>query len=507
MTEGAPAGVPPERLRTDGVLLREPDPDVVADYVQALERGDPFPPGEVVWDGKEYWLWDGGHRCAAHRQLGRDFAVNVRDGTQEEAQWLASGANTTHGLRRSNDHKRKAVELALRLHPEQSNSALAGHCGVDEKMVRTARTRLEAAGDVRAAKVRTGKDNRELDTGGIGRRAPKEARPGSPLPRPATSAKPKSSPPRADPESRAEDAPPAPPAAAAGAPTGARPESLLGGPTGAKPADRDVHAELRGHLAQVTVAFETAHHAALDACMGDVLVCLSQGLERATEALACDPGPFLEGHAGAAAGLAGWCDQWWQVFAAIAGPTPQGRAAGGEQGRPCAARDLARWTDACATLPNDVLADSLGAFYGWLTRGLLRLAAARRNPTDRFREARAAHQAAAEELRKAAFLWLDDPERALPDSGGGGLRAEGQEPDSRGGPQPAAPQAARLTKADIAALANVTVRSVTTWAQQDDFPEPVDREGPRGSPRWEEPQVLLWLGRRAAARGETVTLN
>src|SRR5262249_39078514 len=70
------------------------------------------------------------------------------EGTLDDAQWLASGANKAHGQRRTNEGKRRAVEMALRLHPERSDTWIASHVGVDRGTVTTHRERLEDAGEI-----------------------------------------------------------------------------------------------------------------------------------------------------------------------------------------------------------------------------------------------------------------------------------------------------------------------------------------------------------------------
>ena len=47
------------------------DLDVVAEYAERLDAGDVFPPVEVVFDGKDYWLWDGFHRYHGHARAKR----------------------------------------------------------------------------------------------------------------------------------------------------------------------------------------------------------------------------------------------------------------------------------------------------------------------------------------------------------------------------------------------------------------------------------------------------
>jgi N6-adenosine-specific RNA methylase IME4 len=117
---------------------------IVEDYAQAMKEGQIFPPLDVVFDGETYWLWDGFHRCKAAEQIGlTEINIRVTEGDFEYAEWLALGANKTHGFRRSNEDKRRAVELALR-HPRNEESINNGklnfsfvskHCGVSDMLV------------------------------------------------------------------------------------------------------------------------------------------------------------------------------------------------------------------------------------------------------------------------------------------------------------------------------------------------------------------------------------
>lgn len=86
-------------------------------------------------DGR-FWPGDGWHRGAAAQQAGlKWWTCEIRLGTREDALWYALGANKSHGLRRSNADKRRAVELALKARPELSDRAIAEHCGVGNKFV------------------------------------------------------------------------------------------------------------------------------------------------------------------------------------------------------------------------------------------------------------------------------------------------------------------------------------------------------------------------------------
>lgn len=114
------------------------DEGVAADYADALADGATFPPVTVFYDGATYWLADGFHRVAAHDQIGRsEIAADVRQGTQRDAVLFSVGANASHGHRRSNADKRRAV-LTLLNDPEWagwSDREIARRCAVGHQMV------------------------------------------------------------------------------------------------------------------------------------------------------------------------------------------------------------------------------------------------------------------------------------------------------------------------------------------------------------------------------------
>lgn len=111
----------------------------VDDYKEILEEGGSLPPVDVFYDGTDYWLADGYHRIQAAKQVGfKTFPCTIHQGNIEAAQWFSFGANKSHGLRRTNKDKQRAVEAAL-AHPKAinlSNVEIAEHCGVSEITVR-----------------------------------------------------------------------------------------------------------------------------------------------------------------------------------------------------------------------------------------------------------------------------------------------------------------------------------------------------------------------------------
>lgn len=103
-------------IRTDGGTqsragLNDP---VAADYAELMRAGTAFPPLVVFHDGADYWLADGFHRHAALAITGADVAdADVRQGTRRDAILFSVGANALHGLRRTNEDKRRAVTTLL----------------------------------------------------------------------------------------------------------------------------------------------------------------------------------------------------------------------------------------------------------------------------------------------------------------------------------------------------------------------------------------------------------
>lgn len=123
----------------------------VADLLAAIAAGDELPPVDVTFDGTAYWLYDGFHRVEATSRHGKyTVAAIIHQGTQADAQWASYAANSRHGLKRTNDDKRRQVLAALR-HPtgaSMSNREIARHVGVDEGTVRNYREQLEATAEI-----------------------------------------------------------------------------------------------------------------------------------------------------------------------------------------------------------------------------------------------------------------------------------------------------------------------------------------------------------------------
>lgn len=91
-----------DKLNIGGGTQQRPlDETAVAEYAQLLKDGSESPPIHAVFDGKDYWPWDGFHRYHAARKAGRKtIKVTATNGTLRDAIWLSFSANKDHGVRR-----------------------------------------------------------------------------------------------------------------------------------------------------------------------------------------------------------------------------------------------------------------------------------------------------------------------------------------------------------------------------------------------------------------------
>ncbi|MEM8494612.1 MAG: ParB/RepB/Spo0J family partition protein [Planctomycetota bacterium] len=138
------------------------DSDAIGEYADALVAGRDLPPVTVYQDGDRFLLVNGFHRVPAHLEAGRTtIEAEVIQGTRDEAAWHAAGANTTHGVRRTNADKRRQVAMALALRPDQSDRMIADHCGVSDKTVASARKELEPGAEIPHLTKRVGKDGKK----------------------------------------------------------------------------------------------------------------------------------------------------------------------------------------------------------------------------------------------------------------------------------------------------------------------------------------------------------
>ena len=127
----------------------ELDAELTTEYAEAMEAGAIFPPVTVFRDmDGVHWLADGFHRVGAVKvRRARTISADVRPGGLREAILYAAGANGTHGLRRTNADKRRAVTKLLsdREWGQWSNREIARRCAVGRTFVNEIRGSLAAA--------------------------------------------------------------------------------------------------------------------------------------------------------------------------------------------------------------------------------------------------------------------------------------------------------------------------------------------------------------------------
>lgn len=121
--------------------VRPVNNDVVNEYAGAMKAGARFPLPRVFEDlnapeAQELERVDGGHRLEAMKLLQiLEAECLVEPGTLDDAKLAAAGCNQTHGLRRTNADKRRAVAVVYSIHPDWTENRIATHCGVSPSTV------------------------------------------------------------------------------------------------------------------------------------------------------------------------------------------------------------------------------------------------------------------------------------------------------------------------------------------------------------------------------------
>jgi hypothetical protein len=153
-----------ETLSLDSITVDEElqaraslDDGAVEEYAQGMQAGVVFPPVVVFRDAGGTWLADGFHRFRAAQRAGLSIMrALVRAGGRRDAILHAVGANTGHGVRRTNADKRRAVTIVLSDKEWRSwnDSDIARACGVDAKTVRHRREAMFGSSEDAPRKVR-----------------------------------------------------------------------------------------------------------------------------------------------------------------------------------------------------------------------------------------------------------------------------------------------------------------------------------------------------------------
>ena len=114
--------------------------EVVDEYAERMAEGDKFPPPDVFCQAGTCFLGAGFHRVLAALKVGWvEIEVNIHEGTVWDAILFGVGDNGTHGLRRSNEDKRRSVEMAIQAMKVKkenwSDREIARRCVVSEHTV------------------------------------------------------------------------------------------------------------------------------------------------------------------------------------------------------------------------------------------------------------------------------------------------------------------------------------------------------------------------------------
>ena len=146
--------------------------DVVEDYMEAYKSKEKLPPIQLFQpNGEKFFLIsDGRHRLEAQRLLKRKaIEADVQKGDFSTALTSALVANQRHGLRRSNEDKRRCIEVACKQWPDYSHKKIADVCCVSSHTVASVMGELQKKGEVKETTVRTDAKGRKMNVSRIGK--------------------------------------------------------------------------------------------------------------------------------------------------------------------------------------------------------------------------------------------------------------------------------------------------------------------------------------------------
>lgn len=172
------SALPIDKIKLDGGTQSRADINkaVVEEYASIIRDGTDFPPVTVFFDGKKHWLADGFHRVAAYRQAGAlEIPTAVHQGTRRDAVLFSVGANAAHGLRRTNDDKRRAAMTLINDKEWSlwSDREIARRVGVSHQFVSSLRPSVNDGQIART--VKRGDSTFTMDTARIGKAQPETA--------------------------------------------------------------------------------------------------------------------------------------------------------------------------------------------------------------------------------------------------------------------------------------------------------------------------------------------
>lgn len=157
-----------DKIRIDGGTQSRVkiDENVVANYADDITNGADFPPIVLFFDDKDYWLADGFHRYFANKRINSpSIKAEIIEGSVRDAILHGIQANNRHGLRPTNEDKRKGVLTMLNDFEWQDYSSrdIAKICGVSHTYVSNLRTQLAGASVNVATKKEPPKEKKPVD--------------------------------------------------------------------------------------------------------------------------------------------------------------------------------------------------------------------------------------------------------------------------------------------------------------------------------------------------------
>lgn len=139
--------------------------ETVNDYADRMTEGDEFPPVVLFGTKDKCWIGDGWHRVMGAQQCEfLDIPADLRKGDRKDALKYALGANASHGQRRTNEDKRRCVELAIAEWPKLTHQQVADLCGVGKSFVHSLRSQFSTKENCPQPETRVGKDGKTYPT-------------------------------------------------------------------------------------------------------------------------------------------------------------------------------------------------------------------------------------------------------------------------------------------------------------------------------------------------------
>lgn len=122
--------------------------ETINDYAEKMQTGISFPPIIVFHVESKYYVADGFHRINAALKVNLTYlSAEVKIGTFRDAVLFSVSANSSHGLNRTSEDKRKAVVTLLNDAEWNawSNNAIAKKCQVSLDLVNRMRNEIKAS--------------------------------------------------------------------------------------------------------------------------------------------------------------------------------------------------------------------------------------------------------------------------------------------------------------------------------------------------------------------------